>query len=36
MGKGRTVKELASKPEGSRRSRRTRLRLLEDVDKDLR
>jgi len=35
MGKGRTVKNvLLSKPEGSRRSGRTRLRLLEDVEKD--
>ena len=33
---GRTVKVLASKPEGNRRSRRTRSRLLEGVEKDLR
>jgi hypothetical protein len=31
MGKGRTVKVLARKPEGSRRNVRTRLRLLEDM-----
>jgi hypothetical protein len=38
MGKGRTVIQvvLASKPEGSRRNGRTRLRWLEDVEKDLR
>jgi len=36
MGKGRTVILLASKPEGSRRNGRTRLRWLEDVEKDLR
>jgi len=37
MCEERTVKKvLASKSEGSRRSGRTRLRLLEDVEKDLR
>jgi hypothetical protein len=30
------VKLLVSKPEGSRKSGRTRLRLLKDVEKDLR
>ena len=37
MNQGRTVKKiLESKPEGSRRSGRPRMRWLEDVEKDMR
>lgn len=37
LGKGRTVKKVfENKLEGSRRSGRTILKLLEDVEKDLR
>jgi hypothetical protein len=37
MDQGRTVKKiLESKPEGSRRRGRPRMRCLEDVEKDLR